>query len=237
MFSSKQSGLDGDQQKQRQFHHASEAAGLLEQTVEPFQIQTAEELGRTLYGSGEYIQRTTQTTRQRNRELVHVTGHKALLLGGTEAGKHNIGSACGLDRIDCLLIVLKVAVLRAGDDQSGIFLFDVLSSLFSDTRLGTEQEQTHSFLRHAIHECVCKVDTGHLAGKRNAQNAGSINDANAVGQNKRGTVNDIAEDRILERCIYDFRVGGYDITLFSGADLIHCRVDRVFECDIMKSDT
>ena len=117
--------------------------------------------------------------------------------------------------------------MRAGEHQSRILRTQVCTCLFGNTGLRTQQIQAHVLLGHRGNKTLGKFNAGYLAVQLFTEDLRSIDDADAVRQDKRRMVDNAHEFFVMAAEIDDLRIRGNNVTLLPGTDLAHCKLNSL----------
>ena len=169
--------------EERQLHHAAEAGRIFDKAVEPFQIMLAVELRRALRDARKDVHRAAKAHQQMTARRLAIFRHKELLLGRAEAHERHVRAA-RLDLRGDGGILLKIAVVRAGDDKAGKAVFEIFRRLLGNTRLRAEQVNALTEPGAALDHARAELDAGHAASERLVQNFRAVHDADAIRQHK-----------------------------------------------------
>ena len=160
-------------------------------------------------------------------DLIHVFGNEFFLLGRAKAYKHHIRAAAAVDRIDSLLRVGEIAVVRAGQHKARILGAQLGARLFGDPGLGAQQIQAHILLCHRSDQMLGEFDAGNLSVKLLAQDLRCIDDADTVRQHQRGAVDNPHVFAVPAAQVNDLRVRCDDIALLPRAKAGHGKLDSL----------
>lgn len=117
----------------------------------------------------------------------------------------------GVDFFHHGVIILKIAVVRPGDDEAGKARAHFLRRRICDTGLGTEQEHALALLPHLCHQRRGEVDARQLCAQRRAENFCAVDHADAVRQDKVRPLHGLHGRRIFAAEHHDLRIRRDDI--------------------------
>lgn len=167
-------------------------------------------LGGPFHHSGEHVQGAAQADHQAAPGLRAVFCHPKLLLRRAEADEAYVGGA-GTDVLHHGSVLGKVAVAGAANDQSRVGVLQMGGGQLGHAGLCAQKEQALALRSHPAQQALGKIDPGHLALQRAAQDLGRIDHADAVGQHQIGIQQRLAERRVRSGLQQEFRVRGHSV--------------------------
>ena len=147
----------------------------------------------------------------------------------------HVGSG-GADLLHHRGVLLKVAVVGAADEQTGVGGAELLRRQLRHAGLGPQQIQGQALLRHSAHEMGGKFNARRLLFQRRAQHGRALDDADAVRQHQIRAVDSPHGRRVLPADLHDLRIGGHHIVGPLRMEQADALVHRFFHCQIIESN-
>ena len=161
--------------------------------------------------------------------------HEELLLRRAEAHERHVRAA-RLDLRGDGGILLKIAVVRAGDDKAGKAVFEIFRRLLGDARLCAEQVNALAELGAALDHARAELDAGHAASERLVQNFCAVHDADAVRQHEVRTVDGGVRRGIRAAGLHNLGIGRHNIVRTLGAQKLFPARKRLVHRHIIKAN-